>query len=419
LPDPISRSGWLGLATVFVLAFALRVGVTAKFQGLHAEPKAEANPDQVEYEGFAYHLSVGDGYRLDPAVPSACRAPGTSFTLLPIYLIFGHSYLAARLWWCGLSALTCVATGWLAARCFGGRFAVPAALWLTFYPGHFYYVMHFLSETPAALYVTLATGFSVGVLRGGGLRDNGLAALFWGMAALTRPNLILAAPLAPLARMLFFRTGLRRDLGQLVVQGAVVLLLVGPWLARNAIVFGKPTFCTIVGGFTFWGAHNEKVFADPAQRGCWVACSTLTDAEHPLPSDEVGKDAAAWHYGMEFVHAHSADMPGLVGWKLYRLVGPPVEVNNGIVYKAFLVSWFATAPFVLIGFLRSWRWSPAGAMALFIPVLVMVATAVIFYGSERFRDAIAPILIGYATLGAFGWFVPKRSSTVGEAITGP
>jgi 4-amino-4-deoxy-L-arabinose transferase-like glycosyltransferase len=399
LPDSVSRRGWLGLIIVFVLALTIRVGVTAKFQGLNAPPKKEANPDQVEYEGFAYSLSVGKGYRLDPEGLLACRAPGTSFTLLPVYLVFGRSFLAARLWWCVLSALTCVAAGWLAARCFGNRYAVPAALWLALYPGHFYYVMHFLSETPASLYLTLASGFSVAALRGGRPLDDVLAALFWGLAALTRPNLILAAPLAPLARLVIFRTDFRRDFTRLVLQGAVVSAIVAPWLIRNQLVVGKPTFCTIVGGFTFWGAHNEKMYADPALRGCWVRCSDLVDADHPLPSDEVGKDSAAWGYGMDFVRAHAADMPALECWKMYRLIGPPAEVTTGPVYLAFLAGWVATAPFVLVGFIRSWRQSAAAAFVLLVPVIVTVATAVVFYGSERFRDGVAPVLVVYAAFG--------------------
>ena len=176
--------------------------------------------------------------------------------------------------------------------------------------------------------------------------------------------------------------------------------MIGPWLARNALVVGKPTFCTVVGGFTFWGAHNDKAYDNPALRGAWIRCSDLVDADHPLPADEVGKDATAWRYGMDFVRGHMHEIPGLTAWKLYRLIGPPAEVTNGAVYKAFLGGWLLTAPFVLVGFLLSWRRSATAAMALLIPVLVTVATVVIFYGSERFRDGIAPIVIVYAALGA-------------------
>ena len=39
---------------------------------------------------------------------------------------------------------------------------------------------------------------------------------------------------------------------------AMAALIVGPWLARNAVVMGKPGICTIVGGYTFWGAIIPK-----------------------------------------------------------------------------------------------------------------------------------------------------------------
>jgi hypothetical protein len=45
-----------------------------------------------------------------------------------------------------------------------------------------------------------------------------------------------------------------------------------------------------------------------------------------------------------------------------------------------------------------------------IPVLVTVITAVIFYGSERFREGVSPILAIYGTLGAFGMLTALTSS---------
>jgi len=415
--DYSTRGVRFGLLLVFFVAFALRVGLTARFQGLTSPPKTDANSDQYDYEIMAYHLSTGEGYCIEPGRPSASRPPGTSFTLLPIYCVFGRSFLAGRLWICFLSASTCVATGWLAALSFGKRFAVPATLCLTFYPGHFYYVMHYLSETPAALYLTLATGFSVQSLREGRILHHVLAAFFWGAASLTRPNLILAAPLVPLAALAFFRTSWRRDVGNLFLQGAVVVAVVGPWVARNAIVMGKPTLCTVVGGLTFWGAHNEKVFTDPNLRGSWTRTSDLVDADHPLPADELGKDAVSWKYGLEFIRSHEADVPALVGWKLYRLIGAPVEAENKAVYLAFLGSWCLIAPFAGYGFILSWRRCMPGAVGLLIPVLVTIATAVIFYGSERFRDGIAPVLAVYASLGTVGLLVPyqqKRLAPVSQ-----
>ncbi len=414
MSDPGDRRARAGLLAVFLLALAVRVGATAYLQGLSAPPKASANPDQMDYEAYAWSVATGAGYSTADGNLTARRPPGTSFTLVPVYLAFGRSNTAARLWWCVLSAATCPAAGWLAWRCFGRQFAVPAAAWLAVYPGHLYYATHLLSETPAAFYLTLATGFTVAGLRGGRWRDDAATGIFWGLAALTRPNLILAAPLAALPRLLRPPGSAGRSLGKLAVQAGALAIVVGPWLARNAVLFGEPAVCTVVGGYTFWGAHNEKVFNDPALRGGWVRTSDLVDAEHPLPGDEVGMGRTAQAYGMRFVREHAADMPALVGRKLLRLVWLPAETANGTAWWAFAVGWFVTAPFALLGFVRSWRRSAAAAIGLAVPVVVTVVTAAIFYGSERFRDGISPVLVVYAALGAVGIVEPRREETGGR-----
>ena len=64
------------LAGILLLALAVRVGVTSRFQGLAAPPNVPAFPDQREYEAVAYHLATGHGYSLHPPEPTAARPPG-------------------------------------------------------------------------------------------------------------------------------------------------------------------------------------------------------------------------------------------------------------------------------------------------------------------------------------------------------
>src|SRR6202142_3090005 len=114
------RRSFILHCTIFVAALVLRVGLTASFIGINAPPKGETDPDGTEYERFAYFLSIGEGFGSEPGNPTACRPPGPSFVLAPVYVIFGLSFLAARLWWCLLSAACCPVAGWLAQRVGGG-----------------------------------------------------------------------------------------------------------------------------------------------------------------------------------------------------------------------------------------------------------------------------------------------------------
>ena len=120
----------LGLILAFALALGIRIVVASLFQGLGSEPKFSAQPDQIDYEQLAFSLSTGAGYASPDRRPTARRPPGTSLTLLPAYAAAGHSFVWGRLWFCFLSALTCLSTAWLATQCFGLLVGLAAAFWL-------------------------------------------------------------------------------------------------------------------------------------------------------------------------------------------------------------------------------------------------------------------------------------------------
>jgi hypothetical protein len=404
-PSTSRRTEGVILALIVALALLVRVGVIHRFQGFDAPPKAEANPDQIDYEGFASRLAAGRGYCLESGQPTACRPPGTSFTLAPVYMLFGHSYSVARAWFCLLSTGTVAATWWLARRAFGVWSGLAAALMLALYPGHFYYAMHFLSEVPFALGVALATGLGLVAARpGGSWRAATGCGAAWGFTILVRPNMLLGVALAGLALLLAPGSWARRLGRSAIVVGAAALVLT-PWVARNARVVGKAAVCTIVGGYTFWGAHNPLVVTDPEMMGSWVATSRLVDAGHALDGDESHRESQAWAYGLSFVREHREMLPRLEFHKVMRLFWPYRESEIAMVNRAFRLGWLAIAPFVAIGMISALRKSAPEVAVLLVPVVATLLTAVIFYGSNRFRDGIAPILVAFAGFGlvrAFG-----------------
>src|SRR5262245_27575551 len=217
------------VAVIFLAAFALRLLLTAMMIGLNAPPNGDANPDQVDYEMFAAQMAACKGFSWESGEPTASRPPGTSFVLYPIYLAFGHSYLAARIWFCLHSAVTVVATWWAAYPGFGHKTGLVAAAIVAVYPGHFYYALHFLSEVPSALALAVATGLAVRTMdRPPGWRDL-LHAAVWGFAILARPNFILAFGLV--ASVSLLRTAGWRQRGlRLALLALGSGLVVGPWV---------------------------------------------------------------------------------------------------------------------------------------------------------------------------------------------
>lgn len=393
-----SRTYLAMMVCVLTVALTLRVGVTWCFVGLDAPPDFEANPDQIDYELYARQMSLGKGYSELSGQPGIRRPPGTSFALYPVYKLWGRSFTAGRLWFCTLSALTCVVAGWVAGRCFSPLVGLTTAIWLALYPGHFYHAMHFVSETPYGFWLALALGLTVEAVVTHKMRFGWLAGLFWGLAVLTRPQVALALPVALVMVLARSRTAGRSFMGLWVVHACVVAAVLAPWLVRNTVLLGKPTIST-VGGHTFWGANNEVVLNDPRLTGTWVKTSGLRGGEHPLHGTEIEMETATWRYGLQFIRDHAEHLPYLCAMKLYRLAWPFTTTPNKAVRWAFAVAWMIVVPFLLIGCLTAWRRVPGPTAVLFLPILATVVTAVIFYGSDRFRDSCAPAFLAFSSLG--------------------
>lgn len=407
----------IGLIGVFLIALTARLALTHQFVGLDAPPDVNANSDQVDYEILAHHMTVGLGYAIVPGQPTATRTPGTSLTLAPVYAMFGRSFAMGRVWFCVLSALTCVLAVWLGTICFNRGVGLIAGIGLALYPAHAYSAMHFVSETPFGFWMLLAlivTAYGYKQQRGG-WGVNILAGALWAMAVYTRPQLLLAVPIAGGLAVLASVMRDREHLKRFAVQAAVLALVLSPWVMRNAVVMGKPTLSTIT-GYGLWGSHNELTFKDPAYRGGWIKASELIDADHPLSGGEVERNAQATRYGKQAILAHIDRMPGLVTAKLWRLVTPIKDTDNRMVQIAFAGGWFLVAPLMLIGLAVAFKRTPATAWLLMLPILATVASTVIYYGSDRFRDSVAPSFIIFAAAGVC-WAGRYLADQVGRVST--
>ncbi len=409
-PFFIAHWRWLLLA-IAAAAFALRIGVAAKFQGLSAPPDAESNPDQLDYELFAWRLACGEGYTLSDGTPTARRPPGTSMTLLPIYALFGRDYAAARVWFAAISAGSCLLSGLIAFELFGAIAALLAALAVALLPGHFYYSMHFLSEVPYGFFIALTCWFGIRLLRRVDDKRPWVAAslatgLCFGAALLTRPQVAFAGLVVLVGALLSPQVRRMARLRAVVVVGLASTLLLVPWVVRNQQQLGKATLSTI-GGFTFWGANNALLAADPELVGSWMPIEPLIDADHPLDGTELENDAACWRYGVDYLKQHQGDLPRLLAMKVVRHFSAFRTTTNRAVYWSFAASWLVVGPLALLGLLWCWWRRRAALVVVLAPVASTLLTALLFYGSIRFRDADAALYVVPAAALLASW-LPAR-----------
>jgi 4-amino-4-deoxy-L-arabinose transferase-like glycosyltransferase len=378
---------------ICLLALCLRIGLTAHFVGLSTPPDAAAHPDQVDYERLTERLTAGLGYTREDGTPTAFRAPGTALTLAPAYLVAGPDRAAGRIWFALLSAATCGLSGLLAARAFGPRAGLATATLLALHPGHAYYSLHFLSETPFAFWLTLAALLMDVHLRGTGSRIAATASgLALGLAVLTRPQALLILPLAvPLGLWYRGRLSPPRRTG-LALAGLGVLLVVGGWVGRNQVQLGHPVLST-VGGCTFWGAHNERIATEPAHAGSWVEVTALGASPALFEGPEVEVDRRCWEQGREYLSQDPGQLPRLLAWKLVRLVEPFPFSSNPLLDLAVGAAWLVHLPLLLLGLTLLRRRDGLLFWTVVLPLLALLLTTLIFYGSARFRQGHAGLLI--------------------------
>ena len=88
---------------------------------------------------------------------------------------------------------------------------------------------------------------------------------------------------------------------------------------------------------------------------------------------------------------------------------------------ALALGWILTAPFVGYGFWAVYARSRTDGMAwavLMVPMMATLAMGVVFYGSHRFRDALAPLFLVVAAYGVApltGYFARSGDRGSGSA----
>ncbi|MFN3167342.1 MAG: ArnT family glycosyltransferase [Phycisphaeraceae bacterium] len=389
------------LIAITIVAAGLRLGMTCAFVGLSAPPDVGASPDQGEYDAVLQQLIAGNGYAKHDGQPTARRAPGTVFTVLPVYAATGGSYAATRLLIIALSSVTCLLVGLTVARLFNPRAGLIAAGVLAVIPGHTYYAMHLLSEAPFGFWLALAVYLTVLAMQ----RPKrwtlayAIAGLCWGMAVLTKPQFVLLAPLVVVASCAY---ALRQRAWRPALAGAVCVSaaasLVMPWYARNAIVLDAPGLSTI-GGYSLWAGNNELTLSDPDWRGKAIPTSRVEAALGvKLPEGEAASDAQAKAYATAFMRQHRADMPRLTVWKLYRLVTPFQSTENRAVYWAQALSWIVVAPLLAAGIVIGLRRRPVQSLLWIGPMLVTLGVTLVFFAIVRYRDALMPAMVPFVAL---------------------
>jgi hypothetical protein len=321
---------------------------------------------------------------------------------VPLFLsLSGGSIFLARFLNCLAGALTCIPLFLFTSRLSSPGVGLVAAAMLSVYPEHLYWAMHFTPESSGGL--VLMSALAIPGSRN--VKQEFLRGVLFGLAALITPrNLIVVAV------YLFFRIiaqlrssmkkpnlrhAVARNISACLLAGAAFLLTIAPWSFRNYLVSGRFIPVSAHGGLGLVVGNNTLVESNPALRGGYYT-GRLADLKRfaaILKLPEAERDRAFRERAVEFYRSLSlSQLIRLELAKIGRFLTPFSDTPNQAYNLLTGLAWALLAPLVLLGLARA-------NYAQLAVVTAYLLIALIFFGEQRYRASISPILISIAALG--------------------
>ena len=396
---------------LMLLGLALRLAFALAYW--QAQPLTH---DEREYLALGRSIARGDGftYPADEPTPGTGqrfgRAPAYPGFLAALHVTEPVDHVPRRV----QIAQACLGAAgvWLIAaianRAAGPRASVIAGAITAAYPPLVAMPAYAFSET---LFSTLALAAALLLQEGNRSVSSSrqaaapfFSAVLTAAAALTRPMMLLFAPLA--AVWIARRSGVARA----AIFCAVIAACILPWTIRNHHVYGRWIVIASEGGVTFWTGNHPlargegDLAANPDLKRAEVAFR----AAHPGLTPEAleplyYRDALTW------IRANPGAWIALMGRKAVSTIvpaGPSYALHSARYRIASAAPYLLLLPFAAAG-ARRWRTATRAGTAgaspapLWLMAAATVLAGLIFFPQERFRlPVIDPALIVTVSLMA-------------------
>lgn len=415
-PRPRPASGrdreWRSFAVVAAVALVVRVAHVLQMRTsdpLFFAPQLDA----LYHHQWAMAVAGGVEFIRD----AYFRAPLYPLFLGLLYRLFGVGLLVPRLAQAALGAAGCGFLYLLGRRFFEVRTGIAAGLAMAVYPLLVYYDGELMLE--GLLVVLVLAGFVLLLRSREKDRQWILPGLAFGLAAITRPNVLAFLAVLPVWFWLEYRQGLWRRL-LLFVLG--VLLPIVPVTVRNYVVGRQFVPIAWQGGINFYIGNNPEsdgiTAIAPGSRGSWTGSyyDAKRQAEQALGRELKGAEIDRFWLsrGMKFWRREPVRALGLLLRKACLWLSGYEVSNERDVYFArryFLLGRLMTSlgwlklpfglvlPAALAGiWLERRRWRRLLPVFLFLTAYSLSFIA--FFVTARFRLPVVPFLLLLAVVGA-------------------
>lgn len=388
--ERVSRRPFFFSLAIWMSAFIFRLILL-----VWSSPEIPVDGDAPSYLAIARSIAEGTGYSKNGVDPTAIRMPLYPLFLAGIFSIHGAGIWTVKFVQIILDSLTCLMVYFLAKKLIDLPHAVISGFITAFYLPCAYFSLFILSET---LFCFLMTGSLLALAYSEGRsRRVAFSGCIMGLSVLARPNGIIVAFFVLLWLLLSgrnFRHG--------ILYALMVVTCMAPWVARNAFVFHHfiPTYTT--NGITFYNSYSI-----PA-KGYGFNSLDGIPRNYYLLTNEAERNAYLLSRTFSYIREHPLAVIGSIPGKTVLLANP---FNMKWIIPSFPVRynffWAAVFLFACLGCVKRFRWMATHLSLVLFPVLSLVFTASILYGSPRIRLPFDPLLAIFASVGIV-WIWERR-----------
>jgi len=408
------RSRWFPPMVVLAASLALRLIFLAQFSSF---PLFKTNIMDMEY----FHRLATEGIP-DTGFPSGAffKAPLYPLFLKVIYTFFGTGPWAPRIFQIILGSLTALLTYMIAVRAFSRRVAFIAGMMVALSGSLILFDGQLLAPT-LAIFLNLAAVYLLLEAWSSNKWSLYLASGFlFGLSAVTRPTVLLAAAGLTLLLLWLRRSEFRRDWKQPACLVAGLLLAIAPVTVRNYIETHEFVLIGAYSGINLYIGNNPQsdgVSATVPGTGLdWWHGGTMDDTRR-IADQETGRELStaeqSTYWRNRAIKEILAD-PGLfathVGRKFLLFLGGYELANNFdirylskrigilnylILRKPVYWPWGILLPLGVCGMILVNRWRPEKYVLLVFLAFYLPAF-LLYFVTARYRLPMIPFLAIFA-----------------------
>ena len=348
--------------------------------------------------------------------PTAWMMPGYPYLLALIFKFFVtysvSSAIVALLLDCIASALTLIPIFFITNHLYDRKAALVAAALFCFYPPSLWHASGRIWDT------TLFTMMSLFFLNYLMMIENKwtinkalLAGLFFGIIAIFKVIILALYPFVFVQILLQKSMLLKVRLQQIGLLTLIILLILGPWIWRNYLVFGRPLLRSNFGLELKLGNNSGcKAYMQIHGRG-------KIKMHHPIiKKDELEKyhkmgelayTASAGNEAVDFIRTHPYDFVQLTIQRILYFWVRDLDLSKGLEglfgirsknSALTTVIYILPLPFMLLGIVIALRGQrPAGVLISYLILFPLVYY--ITHVRQRYRFPVEPVMLIFAAGG--------------------